>query len=53
MRSSARRRSVMSSWVATQPPSASGSLTIWTKRPSGVVITIALRWPMSRSTGAT
>ena len=38
-----RRRSVMSSWVATHPPSASGSLTTWTERPSGVVMTIALR----------
>ena len=53
MRSSARRRSVMSSWVATHPPSASGSLTTWTERPSGVVMTIAFRWPMSRSTRST
>ena len=36
MRSSARRRSVMSSWVASHPPSGSGSLTIWIERPSGV-----------------
>ena len=53
MRSSVRRRSVMSSWVATQPPNGSGSLTIWIDRPFGVVITIELRSAMSRSTSAT
>ena len=31
----------MSSWVATHPPSASGSLTIWIERPSGVSMIMA------------
>ena len=32
----------MSSWVATHPPSASGSLTTWIERPSGVSMIMAL-----------
>ena len=51
MRSSARRRlPVMSSWVASHPPSGTGSLTTWIERPSGVDITMTLRCKTSRST---
>jgi hypothetical protein len=49
IRSSARRRSVISSCVATHPPSASGLLTICIERPS--VVSMLLDHQRHRSVG--
>ena len=49
---SARRRSVMSSWVATQPPSAIGWLSMAMVRPSGSSTSFAMVVPASNASRA-